>query len=80
MPRNAHSQSHAGGCGTLMGARPGRFSTAWSPRPMSEFMAMGGVGIYVWMACGITAVIVVVNLIEILVHRRNTRHERGSRL
>lgn len=37
---------------------------------MSEFLAMGGFGFYVWAAYGLTLVLVVVEIVSLIAHRR----------
>jgi heme exporter protein D len=37
---------------------------------MSEFLAMGGYGFYVWGAYGVTAVVIVVELVSLRARRR----------
>ena len=42
---------------------------------MSEFLNMGGYGFYVWSAFGITAVVILANIIEPILHHRNAIKE-----
>ena len=41
---------------------------------MSNFLAMGGYGFYVWMAYGVTAVVIVAELLSL-----RARHRAASR-
>ena len=44
---------------------------------MSEFLSMGGFGMYVWAAYGVTLVLVVVEVASLIAHRRAARREHG---
>jgi heme exporter protein D len=47
---------------------------------MSDFLSMGGFGMYVWAAYGVTAVLVIVEVIGMLAHRRTVhRQARASK-
>ena len=37
---------------------------------MNEFLAMGGFGFYVWAAYGVTAVLVIVEVLSLIAHRK----------
>lgn len=45
---------------------------------MTEFLNMGGYGFYVWSSFGITAVVVLVNIIEPIVHHKNAFKEAND--
>ncbi|WEJ62216.1 heme exporter protein CcmD [Thiomicrorhabdus lithotrophica] len=45
---------------------------------MTEFFNMGGYGFYVWSSFGITAVVVLANIIEPIFHHKNALNEAGD--
>ena len=46
----------------------------------AEFLAMGRHGFYVWLSYGLTAVIIVYNLLAPVLHRRRLIKEQAQRL
>ncbi len=46
----------------------------------SEFLNMGGHGLYVWMAYGLSAVLLVVNVVLPIMHKRQLVKEQARKL
>ena len=46
----------------------------------SDFIAMGGHGLYVWLSYAIALVVLVVNVVNPLVHKRQIFTEQARRL
>ncbi|MDX1319426.1 MAG: heme exporter protein CcmD [Oceanospirillum sp.] len=46
----------------------------------SEFLNMGGHGLYVWMAYGLTAVLLTVNVVLPIMHKRQLIKEQARKL
>lgn len=46
----------------------------------SEFLAMGRHGVYVWSAYGITALIIIYNILQPIVQRKKILKEQRQRL
>jgi len=46
----------------------------------SEFLNMGGHGLYVWMAYGLSAVLLVVNVVLPVMHKRQLVKEQARKL
>lgn len=47
---------------------------------LSEFIAMGGHGPYVWLSYGLTALIIVFNVVQPMLRRRRLMKEQAQRL
>jgi len=47
---------------------------------VSEFLAMGQHGLYVWLSYGLTAVIIALNVAQPLLRRRRLLKEQAQRL
>lgn len=46
----------------------------------SEFLNMGGHGLYVWLAYGLTATLLVINFILPIRHKRQLQQEQARKL
>ena len=46
----------------------------------SEFLNMGGHGLYVWMAYGLSAVLLAINVVLPIIHKRQLVKEQARKL
>ena len=46
----------------------------------AEFLTMGGHGLYVWLTYGISAVIIIFNIVQPVIRRRNLIKQHAQRL
>ncbi|OOV88550.1 heme exporter protein CcmD [Oceanospirillum linum] len=46
----------------------------------SEFLNMGGHGLYVWMAYGLSAVLLIINVVQPVMHKRQLIKEQMRKL
>jgi len=46
----------------------------------AEFIAMGGHGLYVWLSYGLTAIVIVWNIVQPIMRRRRLLKEQARRL